>query len=805
MRNRKLGTSLEVSALGLGCMGMSSAYGPAADRGEMVRLIAAAIARGVTLFDTAEAYGPFANEELLGEALQPFKGRVVIATKFGFDIDAKTGQRGPGVNSRPEHIRDAVDGSLRRLRVEAIDLLYQHRVDPSVPIEDVAGTVKQLVGAGKVKHFGLSEAAADTIRRAHAVQPLTAVQSEYSLWFREPEADVLPTCEELGIGFVPFSPLGAGFLTGKIDQTTRFDQSDFRNHVPRFSPEARAANQAVVDLLRAIAEGKQATPAQIALAWLLAQKSWIVPIPGTTKRHRLDENLGAVDIELTPGELRDIRVAASSIEVQGARLPAAALDKVHAQPGSDLEGRSGLHWRRVHISVFDIFKIGIGPSSSHTVGPMRAAKRFAERLRADGELAATTSVKVELFGSLGFTGKGHGTDKAVLLGLEGDEPATVDVDAIPARLAQIARLKAVQLLGAHTVALDPDSQLVFHRREKLPLHANGMRFTALAASGAAVAERIYYSVGGGFVVDQAGAPADGSTPAEQVVVPHPFNTGDELLKQSAEHGTSISGLMMENEKAVHPEAEVRRGVVAIWAAMEACVKRGCEREGILPGGLKVRRRAAMLHRRLKSDPAGASDPLVIMDWVNLFALAVNEENAAGGRVVTAPTNGAAGIIPAVLMYYRRFLPNADDEGTIRFLLTAAAIAALYKKNASISGAEVGCQGEVGVACSMAAGALAEVMGGTPAQVENAAEIGMEHNLGLTCDPIGGLVQVPCIERNAMGAVKAINAARLALQGDGTHKVSLDKVIKTMWRTGADMSSKYKETARGGLAVNIIEC
>jgi L-serine dehydratase len=459
----------------------------------------------------------------------------------------------------------------------------------------------------------------------------------------------------------------------------------------------------------------------------------------------------------------------------------------------------------VHISVFDIFKIGIGPSSSHTVGPMRAARRFAASLDADGQLDRTASVKVELFGSLGFTGKGHGSDRAVLLGLEGDEPATVDIDSVAARVARAVQTKRVTLLGKREVAHDPETQLVFHRREKLPLHANGMRFTALDDAGAVVAERIYYSVGGGFVVDHAGAPADGSTPADQVAVPYPFNTAAELLGHSVEHGMSISGLMLENEKALMSEADIRRRVVEIWGAMEACVKRGCEREGILPGGLKVKRRAAALHRKLKSDPAGNSDPLVIMDWVNLFALAVNEENAAGGRVVTAPTNGAAGIIPAVMMYYRRFLPNADDEGTIRFLLTAAAIGALYKKNASISGAEVGCQGEVGVACSMAAGALAEVMGGTPAQVENAAEIGMEHNLGLTCDPIGGLVQVPCIERNAMGSVKAINAARLALQGDGTHKVSLDKVIKTMWRTGADMSSKYKETARGGLAVNIIEC
>ena len=458
----------------------------------------------------------------------------------------------------------------------------------------------------------------------------------------------------------------------------------------------------------------------------------------------------------------------------------------------------------MHISVFDIFKIGIGPSSSHTVGPMRAARRFAQRLEQDGQLAQTTGVKVELVGSLGFTGKGHGSDKAILMGLEGDEPATVDVDSVGQRMASALETKRIKLLGKHEVGFDPDLQLIFHRREKLPLHSNGMRFTAYGANNAVLVERIFYSVGGGFVVDQSGAPADGSTPAEQVKVPYPFNSANELLRLSEEHGMSFSSLMLENEKTLAPEAEVKKRIDEIWRAMDACVKRGCEREGILPGGLKVKRRAAALHRKMKSDPGGG-DPLVIMDWVNLFALAVNEENAAGGRVVTAPTNGAAGIIPAVIMYYRKFLPNADDEGTMRFLLTAAAIGALYKKNASISGAEVGCQGEVGVACSMAAGALAEVMGGTPAQVENAAEIGMEHNLGLTCDPIGGLVQVPCIERNAMGAVKAINAARIALQGDGTHKVSLDKVIKTMWRTGADMSSKYKETARGGLAVNIIEC
>ncbi len=458
----------------------------------------------------------------------------------------------------------------------------------------------------------------------------------------------------------------------------------------------------------------------------------------------------------------------------------------------------------MQLSVFDIFKIGIGPSSSHTVGPMRAARRFAEHLVATAIVDRVASIKVELFGSLGFTGRGHGTDTAVLLGLEGEDPETVDVDQVPARIAAIVTRGQIQLVGAHPVELVPATAIVFHRRERLPLHSNGMRFTARAADGAVVVEKIYYSVGGGFVVGADGAPL-GAGAAAAVVQPYPFDTGEELLERCRESGLSIATLMLANERALRGEDEVRAGVQRIWEAMAGSIRRGCEREGILPGGLKVRRRAAALHRKLRTDPRGSGDPLIIMDWVNLFALAVNEENAAGGRVVTAPTNGAAGIIPAVGEYYRRFVPNADDEGTLRYLLTCAAIGFLYKKNASISGAEVGCQGEVGVACSMAAGGLAEVLGGTPAQAENAAEIGMEHNLGLTCDPIGGLVQVPCIERNAMGAIKAINAARLALQGDGSHKVSLDKVIRTMRDTGADMSSKYKETARGGLAVNIIEC
>jgi L-serine dehydratase len=458
----------------------------------------------------------------------------------------------------------------------------------------------------------------------------------------------------------------------------------------------------------------------------------------------------------------------------------------------------------VSLSVFDMFSIGIGPSSSHTVGPMRAARQFVETVAQEaGGLGGVESVKVELFGSLGHTGKGHGSDVAVILGLEGERPEEVDCDAVPARISGVVESARLKLLGQQPVKFKPSEDIVFHKRQSLPRHPNGMRFTAGLARRGEPITRSYYSVGGGFVVNDDGtaAPAGGVREAR---LPYPFKTGAELLALCQQHGLSISTLMLENEKALRSEAQVRSSLLRIWEVMQACVKRGCEREGLLPGGLKVKRRAAAIHRKLKGDMRG-TDPLMAMDWVNLYALAVNEENAAGGRVVTAPTNGAAGIVPAVLHYYRRFVPNADDEGAVRFLLTAGAIGMLYKLNASISGAEVGCQGEVGVACSMAAAALAEVMGGTPEQVENAAEIGMEHNLGLTCDPIGGLVQVPCIERNAMGSIKAINAARLALQGDGKHKVSLDKVITTMRQTGADMMTKYKETARGGLAVNIIEC
>jgi L-serine dehydratase len=461
----------------------------------------------------------------------------------------------------------------------------------------------------------------------------------------------------------------------------------------------------------------------------------------------------------------------------------------------------------VAISVFDLFSIGIGPSSSHTVGPMRAARMFVGRLKKDGLLAQTTSVRAELFGSLGATGHGHGTPKAVLLGLEGHSPRTVNVETADAEVDRIRATGRLRLLGteigeAHEIDFDEPNQLILHRRRSLPYHANGMTLFAYDAQGAPLLEKTYYSVGGGFVVDEDAVAGENPIVPDDTALKYPFRTGDELLRLARETGLSISSLMLENEKSWRTEEEIREGLLEIWRVMQACVSRGMSREGILPGGLKVRRRAANSARQLRAD----GDPKAhAMEWVTLYAMAVNEENAAGGRVVTAPTNGAAGIIPAVLHFYMNFVPNADEDGVVRFLLAAGAIGMLFKENASISGAEVGCQGEVGSACSMAAGALAEVLGGTPEQVENAAEIGMEHNLGLTCDPVGGLVQIPCIERNGMAGVKAVTAAKMAMRGDGSHKVSLDKVIKTMKETGADMKVKYKETARGGLAVNVIEC
>jgi L-serine dehydratase len=455
------------------------------------------------------------------------------------------------------------------------------------------------------------------------------------------------------------------------------------------------------------------------------------------------------------------------------------------------------------ISAFDLFKIGIGPSSSHTVGPMRAAGMFVASLDADGVIDRVARIQVELFGSLGATGHGHGSVKAVVLGLTGAQPETVDPAAAGPLVESIRETGRLRLPAGPDIPFDVGNDIILHRRKRLPFHSNAMLFVAEDAQGQQICERTYYSVGGGFVLgeDAAGAPAivPDATP-----VPFEFRTGEELLDHTRNFGLSISSVMMANELARRDQAEVREGLLRIWQVMCECVEAGSAAEGVLPGGLRVRRRARTLRETLERT-GDLADPLYAMEWVTLYALAVNEQNAAGGRVVTAPTNGAAGIIPAVLHYYMKFVPGANEDGVVTFLLTAAAIGVLFKENASISGAEVGCQGEVGSACSMAAAGLAEVLGGTPEQVENAAEIGVEHNLGLTCDPVGGLVQIPCIERNAIASVKAITAARMAVRGDGQHHVSLDKAIKTMRETGADMKDKYKETARGGLAVNVIEC
>jgi L-serine dehydratase len=455
------------------------------------------------------------------------------------------------------------------------------------------------------------------------------------------------------------------------------------------------------------------------------------------------------------------------------------------------------------VSVFDLFKIGIGPSSSHTVGPMKAACTFARRLESQGLLEKTSRIRTTLYGSLAHTGRGHGTDKAVMLGLQGAMPDQIDPDSIDAALEVIRNSGELLLTGSHAIRFREKEDLLFNKRKVLPHHPNGMRFEAMGAAGSVLESRDYYSVGGGFVVNKDKVEQDRIV-TDKTVLPYPFSTADELLAQCEQHGLRISELMMANEQTWRSQDEICRGLTEIRDAMRGCMERGYRQQGVLPGGLKVERRAPQLYRELRAQ-TGSEDRLAVLDWVNLFALSVNEENAAGGRVVTAPTNGAAGIVPAVIQYYLDFIPGSNDEGVIEFLLTAGAIGILYLQNASISGAEVGCQGEVGVACSMAAGGLTAAMGGKMFQVENAAEIGMEHNLGLTCDPVGGLVQIPCIERNAMAAVKAINAQRLAFRGDGKHQVSLDKVIKTMRETGADMKSHYKETSRGGLAVNVIEC
>jgi len=453
------------------------------------------------------------------------------------------------------------------------------------------------------------------------------------------------------------------------------------------------------------------------------------------------------------------------------------------------------------LSVFDLFKIGIGPSSSHTVGPMWAAVRFAGDLRASGDFEQTARVKTKLYGSLALTGRGHCTDKAILLGLSGEKPDELDPDVVDVIVERIRTEKKLRLGGTREIAFDEATDLHFLMQESLPFHPNGLRFAAFGAAGELLRQEQYYSVGGGFVVKEGEAAAGSST---SVDIPFPFRNAAELLATAERHHLGLAELLMKNEEAMRSRTEIERRLDRIWSIMNDCIERGCRNEGILPGGLNVVRRAPKLFRQL--GVVGPFDPMVYMDWVSLFALAVNEENAAGGQVVTAPTNGAAGVIPAVLAYYVRFMPGANAEGIRNFLLVSAGLGMLYKMNASLSAAEMGCQGEVGVACSMAAGGLAAVMGGSNAQIENAAEIGMEHNLGLTCDPILGLVQVPCIERNTMGAIKAINAARLAvLHGDGQHRVSLDRVIETMRQTGVDMQLKYKETSLGGLAVNVVEC
>ncbi|WP_373085559.1 L-serine ammonia-lyase [Sneathiella sp.] len=459
----------------------------------------------------------------------------------------------------------------------------------------------------------------------------------------------------------------------------------------------------------------------------------------------------------------------------------------------------------VNISVTDLYTIGIGPSSSHTVGPMRAAKRFVDHLATEGLLIKVNRVLVELYGSLALTGHGHATDIAILLGLSGARPSEIDPEEVEPGIAKIRDMRKIMLGGTHEIPFYEDDNLLFLKDQILPEHSNGMRFSAYDKAGEQLLTKDYFSVGGGYVVSyHEGDRAE--TRGHNVELPYPFTSADELLAIGQETGLSIAEIMLANETCWREESETFAFLDAVNDAMIACIRRGCEAEGILPGGLKVKRRAHKLYQGLMENPERASrDPLTVLDWVNLYALAVNEENAAGGRVVTAPTNGAAGVIPAVLKYYQRFCAGTNQKGTRDFLLTAAAIGAIYKKRASISAAEMGCQGEVGVACSMAAGALTAVLGGTNEQVENAAEIGMEHNLGLTCDPIGGLVQIPCIERNTMGAMKAINATRLALSGDGTHVVSLDEVIETMRQTGVDMLSKYKETSQGGLAVNVVEC
>ena len=456
------------------------------------------------------------------------------------------------------------------------------------------------------------------------------------------------------------------------------------------------------------------------------------------------------------------------------------------------------------LSVLDLFKVGLGPSSSHTVGPMVAGNRFLEELNTEEKLPLVARVKVELYGSLALTGKGHATDTAVMQGLSGETPADIDPDYAVQLIKDIRTSGEIHLADSHAIPFCEENDLLFLMEEFLPQHPNGMTITAFDSDGMVIHRNSYFSVGGGFVLceEEVKHPAPAASATN---IPYPFENAKELLELGEKHNLSIAEIVLANEEHLPRTHKPKENLLHIWQVMKECIDRGCQQTGILPGGLNVKRRAHDLHQELVNRAEYDKDHFEVMDWVSLYALAVNEENAMGSRVVTAPTNGAAGVIPAVLAYYVRFINGRSEDKITTFLATAAAIGMIYKKNASISAAEVGCQGEIGVACSMAAGALCAVLGGTNSQIENAAEIGMEHNLGLTCDPIGGLVQVPCIERNTMGAIKAINAARLAMQGDGSHRVHLDDVVETMRQTGLDMQNKYKETATGGLAVNVVAC
>jgi L-serine dehydratase len=769
-------------------------------------MVHAAFDLGITHFDLANNYGPpYGTAEInfgriLREDLGAYRDELVISSKAGWDM--WPGPYGQGGGSR-KYVLASLDQSLRRVGVDYFDIFYSHRCDADTPLEETMGALAHAVRQGKALYVGISSYSATKTREAAALLraegvPLLIHQPSYNLLNRWVEPDLLDALGELGVGMIAFTALAQGLLTDKYLDGIPAEARVNRPGGDTFSRDMLSeANLARVRALNEIARRRGQSLAQMAYAWVLRDPRVTTTLIGASSVAQVRENVAALaNLSFSPEELAEIDRHAVDSGVNLWEKPA---------PTSGCSS--------VAVSAFDLFKIGIGPSSSHTVGPMRAAAAFAHRLERSGVLARATRVRAELYGSLGATGRGHGTDKAVLLGLEGEQPDSIDVDAIPARLAAIRAAGRLALAGSHPVAFDEAADLVFSDRagpgRETPFHVNNLRLLAYDLDGAELASKAYYSVGGGFVVSDdlaalGTAPHAGIPDVDEL--PYPYHSAEELLALVEAERCTIADLVRRNERAWRDDDAIDAGLLRIWGTMQACVERGLRADGVLPGPLAVRRRAPALQRALAAQAAaGHADPLSVLDWVNLWALAVNEENAAGGRVVTAPTNGAAGIVPAVLHYYARHVSGATERGIIDFLLTSTAIGILYTENASISGAEVGCQGEVGVACSMAAAGLCAVLGGTPAQVENAAEIGIEHHLGLTCDPVGGLVQIPCIERNAIASVKAINAARMALAGDGTHHVSLDAAIKTMRETGADMATKYKETSRGGLALNVVEC